>query len=69
MADGTVGNDRFTLFGRSITMLDASSWDTGAVHRATISNTYALRGLYEKLADAQSAQVGECRPGGPSCSS
>ena len=35
----------------------------GAVHRATISNTYALRGLYEKLADAQSAQVGGMSPG------
>jgi sigma-B regulation protein RsbU (phosphoserine phosphatase) len=63
IADGTAGNDRFTLFGRSVTMLDASNWETGRVHRATISNTYALRGLYEKLADAQSAQVGGMSPG------
>jgi len=57
IADST-GSDRFTLFGHSITMLDANSWDTGTVHRATISNTYALGGLYEKLSAAQSAQVG-----------
>jgi sigma-B regulation protein RsbU (phosphoserine phosphatase) len=63
IADGTSGNDRFTLFGRSITMLDARNWETGAVHRANISNTYALRGLYEKLAAAQSAQVGGMSPG------
>ena len=58
IADSTVGPDRFTLFGRSITMLDANNWETGAVHRATISNTYSLRGLYEKLSAAQSAHVG-----------
>jgi sigma-B regulation protein RsbU (phosphoserine phosphatase) len=63
IADGTAGNDRFTLFGRSITMLDARNWETGAVHRANISNTYSLRGLYEKLAAAQSAQVGGMSPG------
>jgi phosphoserine phosphatase RsbU/P len=63
IADGTSGNDRFTLFGRSITMLDARNWETGAVHRANISNTYSLRGLYEKLAAAQSAQVGGMSPG------
>jgi serine phosphatase RsbU (regulator of sigma subunit) len=63
IADGTGGNDRFTLFGRSITMLDARNWETGAVHRANISNTYSLRGLYEKLAAAQSAQVGGMSPG------
>jgi phosphoserine phosphatase RsbU/P len=63
IADGTAGGDRFTLFGRSITMLDASNWETGAVHRANISNTYSLRGLYEKLAAAQSAQVGGMSPG------
>ena len=32
-----------------MTILDATDWDTGAVHRATISITYALRELYEKL--------------------
>ena len=57
IADGTATSDRFTLFGRSVTMLDARNWETGALHRATISNTYSLRGLYEKLAAAQSAQV------------
>ena len=46
-------------------MLDANDWETGAVHRATISITYTLRGLYEKLAAAQSAQVERdvARPG------
>ncbi len=63
IAEGTAGSDRFTLFGRSVTMLDASNWETGAVHRATISNTYSLRGLYEKLAAAQSAQVSGMSPG------
>ena len=46
------------LFGRGVTILDATSWDSGAVHRATISNTYTMRELYDKLSDAQSAQVG-----------
>jgi phosphoserine phosphatase RsbU/P len=58
IGDNTAGSDRFTLFERSVTMLDASNWETGAVHRANISNTYSLQGLYEKLAAAQSAQVG-----------
>jgi sigma-B regulation protein RsbU (phosphoserine phosphatase) len=55
--DGT-GKQGFSLFGRGVTILDATSWDSGAVHRATIANTYAMRELYDKLADAQSAQVG-----------
>jgi phosphoserine phosphatase RsbU/P len=48
----------FSLFGRGVTILDARSWDSGVVHRATIANTYAMRELYDKLSDAQSAQVG-----------
>ncbi len=48
----------FSLFGRGVTMLDATSWDSGAVLRATISNSYTMRELYDKLSDAQSAQVG-----------
>ena len=48
----------FSLFGRGVTILDARSWDSGAVHRATISNSYTMRELYDKLSDAQSAQVG-----------
>jgi phosphoserine phosphatase RsbU/P len=63
IAGGTTTSDRFTLFGRSVTMLDARNWETGAVHRATISNTYSLRALYEKLAAAQSAQVSGMSPG------
>ena len=39
-------------------MLDANDWESGVVHRATIANTYAMRELYDKLSDAQSAQVG-----------
>jgi sigma-B regulation protein RsbU (phosphoserine phosphatase) len=56
--DGAADTDRFALFGRGVTILDASDWETGAVHRATISNSYAIRELYEKLSGAQSAQVG-----------
>jgi sigma-B regulation protein RsbU (phosphoserine phosphatase) len=52
------GKQGFSLFGRGVTILDATSWDSGTVHRATISNTYAMRELYDKLSDAQSAQVG-----------
>ena len=52
------GGQSFSLFGRGVTILDATSWDSGVVHRATISNTYTMRELYDKLSDAQSAQVG-----------
>jgi sigma-B regulation protein RsbU (phosphoserine phosphatase) len=52
------GGQSFSLFGRGVTMLDARSWDSGAVDRATISNSYRMRELYDKLSDAQSAQVG-----------
>ena len=38
-------------------MLDANDWETGTIHRATISITYTLRELYQKLSAAQSAQV------------
>ena len=55
--DGT-GKQGFSLFGRGVTILDATSWDSGVVHRATIANAYAMRELYDKLSDAQSAQVG-----------
>jgi sigma-B regulation protein RsbU (phosphoserine phosphatase) len=55
---GDAGRQAFSLFGRGVTILDATNWDSGAVHRATISNTYAMRELYEKLSEAQSAQVG-----------
>jgi sigma-B regulation protein RsbU (phosphoserine phosphatase) len=50
--------DRFALFGRGVTILDAREWTSGRLHRATIANTYAIRELYEKLSGAQSAQVG-----------
>jgi phosphoserine phosphatase RsbU/P len=48
----------FALFGRGLTVFDAYIWDTGAVHLATISNSYAIRELYKKLSSAQSAHVG-----------
>jgi sigma-B regulation protein RsbU (phosphoserine phosphatase) len=54
----TAGADRFALFGRGVTILDAREWASGRLHRATIANTYAIRELYEKLSGAQSAQVG-----------
>jgi sigma-B regulation protein RsbU (phosphoserine phosphatase) len=50
--------DNAALFGRGVTILDAYDWETGQVRRATISNSYALGELYEKLASAQSAQMG-----------
>jgi sigma-B regulation protein RsbU (phosphoserine phosphatase) len=52
------GRQGFSLFGKGVTILDATTWDSGAVHRAAISNTYAMRELYDKLANAQSAQFG-----------
>jgi sigma-B regulation protein RsbU (phosphoserine phosphatase) len=52
------GGQSFSLFGRGVTMLDSRSWDSGAVDRATISNSYKMRELYDKLSNAQSAQVG-----------
>ncbi len=45
------------LFGRGITMLDSREWSRGTVRRATISNSYALSDLYEKLSRAQSVTV------------
>jgi phosphoserine phosphatase RsbU/P len=56
--DGTPEAGPFALFGRGVTILDASDWETGVVHRATIANTYALRELYQKLSGAQSTQMG-----------
>src|SRR4029079_10602843 len=55
---GDGGRQGFSLFGRGVTILDASDWESGAVHRATISNSYRMRELYEKLSEAQSAQMG-----------
>jgi phosphoserine phosphatase RsbU/P len=49
--------DRFALFRRGVTFLDAYDWDDGEPHRATINYTYAFSELYEKLSSAQSAQV------------
>ena len=50
--------ERFSFFGRSVTFLDARVWESGAMQRATVANTYALRELYAKLSEAQSAQLG-----------
>ncbi|MGH9374231.1 MAG: PP2C family protein-serine/threonine phosphatase [Vicinamibacterales bacterium] len=55
-ASGEAGGS--PLYGRWVTILDARDWDTGEVHRATISNTFAVRELYDKLSAAQSAQMG-----------
>ena len=63
IADGGRSGNEFTLFGRGITMLDASDWETGVVHRANISISYTLRALYGKLAAAQSAQLSGMSPG------
>jgi sigma-B regulation protein RsbU (phosphoserine phosphatase) len=56
------GMGNSVLFGQSLTMLDARDWNTGEVHRATIANTFAIRELYDKLAAAQSAQIGTSGP-------
>jgi sigma-B regulation protein RsbU (phosphoserine phosphatase) len=61
--DGSTGPDRYALFGRGLTILDAREWDTGVVHRAMIANSYAIRELYEKLSAAQSVQVGQVAGG------
>ena len=52
------GDGRFSVFGRGVTILDVRDWSTGQVHRATVANSYSIRQLYEKLAGAQSAQMG-----------
>jgi sigma-B regulation protein RsbU (phosphoserine phosphatase) len=48
----------FSMFEHGVTILDARDWESGAIHRATIGNSYAIRELYRKLAAAQSAQLG-----------
>ena len=53
-ADG--GN--YSVFGSSVTMLDAIDWESGRVQRASIANTYRLKELYGRLASAQSVQLG-----------
>jgi phosphoserine phosphatase RsbU/P len=58
VARGGAQAERFSFFGRSVTFLDAHIWETGAVQRATVANTYALRELYRELSEAQSAQMG-----------
>ena len=55
---GDGARQSFSLFGKGVTMLDATNWDSGGARRATIAYTYAMRKLYDKLSDAQSAQVG-----------
>jgi sigma-B regulation protein RsbU (phosphoserine phosphatase) len=57
-ADGPTGQESASIFRRSVTILDTRDWATGTVHRATLSNTFVVRELYEKLAAAQSAQLG-----------
>jgi sigma-B regulation protein RsbU (phosphoserine phosphatase) len=52
------GSDPGSLFGRSVTILDAVDWATGRIERASISNTYRVRELYQRLATAQSVQLG-----------
>jgi len=49
--------DRFALFGRGVTILDARDWQTGQVRPANISNTYAIGELYQKLSGAQAAHL------------
>ena len=52
------GSDGRSLFGTSVTILDAVEWETGRIARASISNTYRLKELYGRLAAAQSVQLG-----------
>ena len=59
----TVQPDGFALFGRGVTMLDTREWETGLPHRATVANVYALRELYQKLSEAQSARLGSATLG------
>ena len=52
------GGDAGAMFGTSVTILDAIDWRTGRIERASISNTFRVRELYERLAAAQSVQLG-----------
>jgi phosphoserine phosphatase RsbU/P len=56
---GPDAGDRIGLFGRWVTILETRDWTTGEVRPASISNTYSVRELYEKLAGAQPVRLGE----------
>ncbi|HSC27620.1 MAG TPA: SpoIIE family protein phosphatase [Vicinamibacterales bacterium] len=48
---------QFSLFGRSVAFFDAYDWQTGDVRRATVSMTYRVSELYQRLSRAQAAQL------------
>jgi sigma-B regulation protein RsbU (phosphoserine phosphatase) len=47
-----------SLFGRSVTILDARDWGTGADKRATIAYTYRMGELYTRLSRVQQVMFG-----------
>ena len=53
-----VDTNPLSLFGRSVAFFDSRDWASGEVRRATISMTYQVRELYQRLSRAQQAQLG-----------
>jgi serine phosphatase RsbU (regulator of sigma subunit) len=47
-----------SLFGRSVTILDARDWETGVDKRATIAYTYRMGELYTRLSRVQQVMFG-----------
>jgi phosphoserine phosphatase RsbU/P len=62
-ADGSQGSGMFSVFGRTVTYFDLIDWDRGDVLRASVALSFKSRELYNKLAQAQSLQVGPAQWG------
>ncbi len=60
--DQSADANNSALFGRSVAIMDVRNWETGEIHRATISNTFAIREIYEKLSTDQSALMASSGP-------
>ena len=64
IADGTGGSDRFTLFERSVTMLDATQLgDRRGAPRHVLEHLLAARALREARPTPSRRQVGRMSPG------
>ncbi len=55
---GSVAQGSTSLFGNSVAFFDTIDWATGDVRRATVSITYRMGELYQRLARAQQVQIG-----------
>jgi sigma-B regulation protein RsbU (phosphoserine phosphatase) len=49
--------DSSSLFRRSVVFLDSADWTTGAPGRASVSMTYRVADLYNRIAEAQSVNL------------